>query len=437
MYDLAVIGLGPAGLEAIQIATKNGLNVIAFEKNELGGTCLNVGCVPTKSILHASQLFSEISKCSKLGLNIFSAPGYNWQGILDRKIEIVNKFNKLLNMTISKKVKLVKAEAELFINYDNLEIYADDNVYQAKNIIVATGSEAIELPGLPFDGSFVINSDDLFKMYDLPKKIAIIGSGAIGLEWAKILSDFGVEVKLVEKAPVLAPVLDIDLQKRVERILKQSNVTYYKNDYIVSVSNDLVTLNSGVAFDTDCILVAVGRRPKMPKVVIGGCAEEFKLKADSFGFTDMENLFVVGDATGTSMLAHSASYQARSIMNKILFDKNIVTKPIPAVIYITPEIASIGLREQDIQNQEGYTIKKILISSIAKSWCDDCSDGIVKVIIKDDVIVGAHVASCEASALISIFNILIDRKIPIQDVEDMIFPHPSFSEAVCEVLKNG
>lgn len=437
MYDLAIIGLGPAGVEAAQIAIKNNLNVVAFELNELGGTCLNLGCIPTKTILHSSQMLKEMQEASKLGLNVFSTPSHNWQAVLDRKIEIVNKFNKLLNMTISKNITLIKAKAELNINYDNLEIYADDNIYQAKNIIVCTGSTPIELPGLPFDGEFVINSDDLFKMHDLPKKMTIIGSGAIGLEWAKILSDFGVQVKLIEKAPVLSPNLDVELQKRVERILKQNKIEYYKNDFITSVSNDLVTLNSGVAFDTDCILVAIGRKPNLPLVNISGCAEEFKLKPEIDGTCDIDNLFVVGDALGGSMLAHSASYQARSIMNKILFNKPIEGKQVPSVIYITPEVASVGIREQDIQNKDEYQIKKILISAIAKSWCDNLNEGLVKLIIKDDLIVGGHIVSKEASALISIVNIFIDKKIPITDIADMIFPHPSFAEAIQEVIKNG
>ena len=124
-------------------------------------------------------------------------------------------------------------------------------------------------------------------------------------------------------------------------------------------------------------------------------------------------------------------------MNKILFDKPIIQKPSPAVVYITPEIASVGIREQDIQNQEGYSIKKVLISAIAKSWCDNASDGIIKLIIKDNLIVGGHIVSKEASALISIINIFIDQKIPIEEIENMIFPHPSFAEAILEAIKNG
>ena len=178
MYDLAVIGVGPAGLEAIQIAVKNGLKVVAFEDVEVGGTCLNVGCIPTKSILHSSNLLKKINSSSNVGINLFAAADCDWSRVLARKIEIVNKFTKLLNSSLSKKITLVKAQAELFINYDKLEIYADDNVYEAKNIIVATGSEAIGLPGLNFDGKCVFIEthldnleDSINKFIDFVKKL--------------------------------------------------------------------------------------------------------------------------------------------------------------------------------------------------------------------------------------------------------------------------
>ncbi|MBR3605945.1 MAG: NAD(P)/FAD-dependent oxidoreductase, partial [Candidatus Gastranaerophilales bacterium] len=418
MYDLAVIGLGPAGLEAVSIALKNNLKVVAFEKEELGGTCLNVGCIPTKTILHTSQLFKEINNSSNVGISLFSAADYNWQSILDRKTEIVNKFTKILNSQLSKNITLIKAEAQLNIDYDEVEIIANNETYKAKNVIVATGSKPIELPGLPYDGKFVINSDDFYKMQTLPKRITIVGSGAIGLEWAKILSDLNVEVKLVEKAPAIAPLLDVELQKRAERLLKAQNIEFFKNDYIAKISNELVILGSQTAFETDCILVAIGRSPVLPRATMGNFGE-YNITADEYGFTDFENLFVAGDAGGYSMLAHNASYQARCILNKILFDKPITRKAIPSVIYTTPEIASIGAREQDIQGLEGYKIKKILIPSIAKSWCDDCPDGLVKAILFQDKIIGAHVVSKDASSLISIFSILIDKQISIYDIQDM------------------
>lgn len=436
MYDIAVIGLGPAGLEVVSMAMKHNLKVVAFECGDIGGTCLNVGCIPTKSILHTSQLIRDILNSSKLGINLFSAPDYNWQSILDRKTEIVNKFSKALELQLCKKITIIKSEVELGINYDEVEIYANGETYKAKYIIVATGSKPKELPQLPFDDKFIISSDDFYKMINLPKRVTVVGSGAIGLEWAKILSDLAIEVKVVEKAPNIAPQLDIDIQKRAERILKMNGIEYYKNDFIQKVSNDLVVLNSQNAFETDCILVAVGREPVVPKTKATGLNGDYNLKADEYGFSDFDNLFIIGDANGHSSLAHGATHQARYIMNRILYGKNTDKKLIPSVIYTMPEIASIGIKEQDIQGIADYQIKKILIPSIAKSWCDDCADGIIKVLIKDNTIEGAHVVAKEASSLISIFAVLIDRKVPVDEIKEMVFPHPSYAEAIVELFKN-
>lgn len=436
MYDIAVIGLGPAGLEVVSMAMKHNLKVIAFEKEEIGGTCLNVGCIPTKSILHTSQLIRDILNCSNLGISLFSAPDYNWQTILDRKTEIVNKFSKVLESQLNKKITIVRSEVELGINYDEVEIHANGEIYKAKYIIIATGSKPKELPQIPFDGKFIINSDDFYKMISLPKRVTVVGSGAIGLEWAKILSDLAIEVKVIEKAPNIAPLLDIDIQKRAERILKMNGIEYFKNDFITKISNDLVVLNSQNAFETDCILVAVGREPVVPKTKVVGLNGEYNLKADEYGFSDFDNLFIIGDANGHSSLAHGAAHQARYIMNRILYGKNTNKKLIPSVIYTMPEIASIGIREQDIQGIADYQIKKILIPSIAKSWCDDCADGIIKVILKDDVIEGAHVVAKEACSLISIFAVLIDKKVPVDEIKEMVFPHPSYAEAIVELFKN-
>lgn len=436
MYDLAVIGLGAAGLEAVQIALKNNLKVIAFEKNEIGGSFLNSSSIPMNTILHSSKFLKKVENSSKIGINLFSKPGYNWQIMLDRKIEIVNKFNKLLNSYLSKNITLIKAEAELFINYDTIEIYADDNIYQAKNIIISTGSIPNELSGLPFDNEFIIHAEDLFKMQEIPKNVTIVGSGSVGLECAQILANLGAKVQLIEKEAKVAPSLDVELQKKVEKFLKTSKIQTFKNDFIVKVSNDQVFLKSGIAFDTNCILVATGRKSNPCKILINGCAEPFIIKAEADGTCEIDNLYLIGDAQSSDKSIASAIYQAKGVMAKILQTTVPETKLVPSVIQITPPIASIGLKEQDIDLFDGYEIKKISLSSILKSWCNNDTDGMVKVIIKDNVIVGAHVVSEMASEIISIFSILIDRKITTTEIEDMIFPYPSYAQAILEAIKS-
>ena len=437
MFDLAVIGLGPAGLEVVNIALKNKMNVIAFEENELGGTCLNVGCVPTKSLIHCAKVYKEISNSSKLGINLIKEPDINFELMLKRKDNIVSKFLKILNSGLSKNITLVKSHAELFIDDNEIVIVCDDNVYKAKNIIISSGSKPIELSNLRFDNKCIISSDDLFNLNQIPKSITIVGSGAVGLEWAQVFSFLGSSVSLVEKAPFVAPLLDIDIQKRIERVLRECGIDFYKNDFIQSYIDGEIVLKSGKKFCSDIILVAAGRKVNLPKISVLGCKENYKLNIYDDFRTDFDNLFVIGDATGGTMLAHNATFQAVCVMDVILKKSKMnATKSIPSVIYLTPEIASVGMIEQDIGNKDGYIISKVLLSSIAKSWCDEASSGFIKLIIKDNIIKGAHLVCPEASSLITLLSYFIDNNVIIDDIKKMVFPHPSYSELIKEALRN-
>ena len=203
MYDIAVIGLGCAGLEVVNIALKNNLSVIAFEMGEIGGTYLNDGCIPLEVVTHSSLKLKEYNNCSSLGLNSFAETSFDWQKILDRKIEITTHFAKKNIDEIREKVKIVSSPAEITIDYDQIEIYADDNIYQAKNVIVATGSKPVEVNGLKRDGHFIITPSDLFKFKTLPKRVAVVGAGGVGFQLAKMLADFNCRVKLIEKKLIL------------------------------------------------------------------------------------------------------------------------------------------------------------------------------------------------------------------------------------------
>lgn len=434
MFDVAIVGLGPAGLEALKIAIKNNLKVIAFEKSFLGGTCLNQGCIPTKAILHSSNLYQEFLSAEEFGISVKDI-NFNWNKILDRKNQIVEKFNKALALEFKKKAEIISASANLIIENDEILIEAEDNIYQAKNIIIATGSSPVELSCLEFDHQNILSSDDILNLETLPKSIAIVGSGAIGLEIAQFLNSFNVDVTIVEKAPNLAPNLDIDLQKRIERILKTNKIKYFKDDFIKCFKNGIVELNSSKQFEVEKILVAVGRKPNLPKISLAQSEIVANLQINDDCTCDFDNLYIIGDATKKTMLAHNASYQAKIVMNKILEKKKLSLKNCPAVVYLTPEIATVGLREQDIQNKDEYVIKKMLLGSLAKPWCEGAQDGLVKVIIKENKIKGAHIVSKNASILISIFNILIEKEIEVDEIEEMIFPHPCFSEVVPEVLR--
>lgn len=430
-YDVAIIGLGPAGIEFAKESLKKGLKTIAFEKSSAGGTCLNLGCIPTKAMLACAEVFSKVNVYSKF--NVLSNDNLNefsFENLCKKRNNIVSKLSSAVQKDLEQKgLKIVHQCACLSINNSLATIISNGVEYSAKNIIVATGSAPIDLN---FNSSDVLNSNQMLQTCALPKSILIIGSGAIGVEWARLLNSFGTKVYIVEKAQNLAPTCDKDISARLERIFRISKINFYKNTTVESFSNGVAKLSCGVEIPCDKILCAIGRKRVLPEF-----STNFKLEIYNNCKTNVKNLFVAGDVSGITMLAHAASHQARALFNELYNDIEFNMPNIPSVIYGSPEIASIGINEQDIDDLNDYKIFKLPISYLAKSWCDDEIDGFIKIISHNDFIVGAHIISKEASALISQISIAMKAGLKIQDLEDVIFPHPTYSEGLLEAILNG
>lgn len=404
-YDYGVIGGGPAGYTVGILLAQKGHSVILFEKEFLGGTCLNKGCIPTKSMIHSSELYKNALKAQDIGLDI-EIKSFDFTKTIDKRNKTTEKIRKSLELAVKNSgVKTIYSEA--FIK-DKNTILADGNNYKVANIIYACGSKPREINGLEFDGKFILSSDDILKLTKLPKSILIVGSGAIGIEWARIFSNFGVEVSITELSSHLLPIADIDVSKRIERIFKQNKINYYVNDYIEKISGNIVTLKSGAIIQPEIILSAVGRTPIKPD--------------------NVDNVTILGDSEGKIQLAHYAIHKAK----QFALDIECNSKLIPSVIYGEPEIAWVGLREQDC----GDDCKEvnIPISALGKSWCDESTDGFIKIITKDDFIVGAHIVSKEASALIHELLIAIQNGLKISDLKKVCFAHPTYSEGIFELL---
>lgn len=403
-FDYGIIGGGPAGYTAGIMLAKQGKRVILFEKDKLGGTCLNRGCIPTKSFLHFSDLFAEISRASAFGINSENI-SLNFANVVEKKNQTVDRLRKTLELTVKNSgVTVIYAEA--CVKNKNT-ILANGIEYAVNEVILATGSKPREIKDLEFDGDFIINSDNILELTELPKSVLIVGSGAIGTEWARILSNFGVDVCITEIAEHLIPLADIEVSKRIERIFKQKKIPFYLNDGIEKIENKIVTLKSGTMISPEKILVAAGRIPVCPTC-----------ECDS----------VLGDACGEIQLAHYAIHQAKAKALGIPFDKKLV----PSVIYGEPEIAWVGVREQDVDNT--YTKSLLPITALGKSWCDDCTDGFIKIITKDDKIFGAHIISKEASSLIHILLCAIQNNVSIKDLQQVCFAHPTYAEGIFDVL---
>ena len=403
-YDYGIIGGGPAGYTAGMLLAKQGYRVVLFEKNYLGGTCLNKGCIPTKSMIHSSELYKTVRESADIGLDI-EIKSFDFSKIIENRNKTVEKIRRTLETAVKNSgVEIVYKSAEI-AKPDT--ILADGREYKVSEIIYACGSKPRTIKGLEFDGKFILSSDDVLKLEKLPKSVLIIGSGAIGIEWARIFSNFGVDVCITEIAEHLIPLADIDISKRTERIFRQNNIKFYLNDSVENISDKKVALKSGVVIEPEIILLAAGREPIEPNV---------------------NGIHVIGDSEGKIQLAHYAIHRAKELALGIDCD----TKLIPSVIYGEPEIAWVGLREQDCEDDcKSVTIP---ISALGKSWCDNSTEGFIKLITRDGLIVGAHIVSKEASALIHELLIAIQNRLKVSDLKKICFAHPTYSEGIFELL---
>ena len=409
-FDLGIIGGGPAGYTAAFQARSKGLSVVLFEKDKVGGVCLNRGCIPTKAILHSAELYEEMKSATELGITAENL-SFDYSKVVERKDKIVEKLRKSLELSLKNSgVVVVNTEAKIpshTMKDGENQVFANGEIYECKKIITATGSKPRDFDGLRFDHKFILSSDDILNLKTLPKSIVIIGSGAIGIEWARILSAFDVEVTIVEMADHLLPLADIEVSKRVERIFKSKKIKFYTSNGVEKIENQNVTLKSGETLTPELVLLATGRTPQ-----------------------PIENCDIcIGDACGKIQLAHFAIKQAVAEIANIEFNENLV----PSVVYGCPEIAWIGKREQDLE-EGNYKKSNILISALGKSHCDNCSDGFIKILSQEGKIVGAHIVSKEAASLIQEITIAMQNNIAIDDLKKVCFAHPTYSEGIFECL---
>ena len=406
-FDLGIVGGGPAGYTAALHAASIGQKVVLFEKDEIGGVCLNKGCIPTKAILHSSEIYKQIKNSEELGISVTDVK-LDYKKVVLRKNQIIEKLRKGIELALKNAgVTVVKSEATISTNN---EISANNETYNCKKIICATGSSPRVIKGLEFDGKFLISSDDILNFEELPKSILIVGSGAIGLEWARIMSNFGVNTTVVELAPHLLPLADVEVSKRIERIFKTAKIPFYTNTSVKNIEGKQVTLSNDSVLNVDKILVATGRTPNLKQEKIDGVE-------------------YLGDVAGEIQLAHFAIKQALESVENIPFRKDFT----PSVIYGTPEIAWVGKREQDL-GAGSYQKSVTLISSLGKAHCDNETDGFIKILSQEDRIAGVHIVSKEASALLQQVLIAMQNDISVTKLKEVCFAHPTYSEGIFEGL---
>jgi len=453
-YAVIVVGGGPGGYVSAIRLNQFKIDVAVFEKERLGGVCLNHGCIPTKSMVKVAELFSEINAADNFGIEVKN-PIINYLNIFNRKNEIVNKLVSGVEFIFKKRqTPIFKEEILQIEKSDNgYLVKTDKSEYSSKYIILATGSLPKQLPALKFDGKNVLSSRDILKITELPEHLVVIGGGVIGCEFASIYHRLGVEVEIVEFLPKLVFNEDEDISRRLAMALKKSGIKLHLKTSVESYENEggklKVKLSNGKEIFTDKILLSVGREPFLD-LDFKNCefqTENGFIRITEEMRTNLYNIFAIGDVTGKLMLAHTASKQglivADIINNEINNKKNeilkLVYENIPRCTFTHPEIGSVGLTENQAKERFGeILIGKFPFSANGKALGLGDSFGFVKVIAdqKSKKIIGMHIIGPQATELIAQGSILINTDADIEDVKKVVFAHPTLSECVMEAVED-
>lgn len=447
MYDVAVIGGGPAGYTAAERAAAGGLTVALFEKNALGGVCLNEGCVPTKTLLYAAKIFDTVKQASKYAVKA-DTPSVDLGKIIARKNKVVKKLCAGIKMRLAGHgVVCISGAAEIKEQKTDgtVVIACNGDSYEAKKLIVATGSEASvpPIPGLAETGYWTSREALLSK--EVPASLIVIGGGVIGMEFASFFNSLGTDVQVVEMTDEILGGMDKELSALLRDEYAKKGIRFHIGYKVVSVNGAEVTIEKGTertVLAGEKILLSVGRRP----VTKGFGLETLELTpfrngvaVNEFMQTSAPNVYACGDITAFSLLAHTAESEAKVAVNHILgkAGKGMSYAAIPAVVYTNPEIAGVGKTEEQLQEAGiPYQVKKIPMSFSGRFVAEnEMGSGVCKLLFTgDDRIVGAHLLGNPASELIVIAGMAIEKQMTAEELKTFVFPHPTVGEIIKEAL---
>ena len=440
-YDLVVIGSGPGGYVAAIRAAQLGLKTACIEKAKaLGGTCLNVGCIPSKALLHTSELYHKLQH-EYAGHGI-SAPNasFDFQKIMQRKQSVVTSFNKGIEGLFKKnKVDWISGHAKL-INPTQIDV--DGKIIETKHVILATGSEPISLPFLPFDEKQVLSSTGALDLPSVPKKMLIIGAGVIGVELGSVYNRLGSEVTFIEFLDRICPAFDQSLSKALQKELTNQGMTFHLSHKVTSAKvGKTVQITAGdKQFEGDVVLVAVGRKPFSSNLGL----ETLGIQKDAKGFvqidanfrTSVPNISAIGDLVDGPMLAHKAEEEGIAVAEMLAGQSPTIDYAvIPNVAYTTPEVASVGFTEEDLKTRNiEYKVGQFPFKANSRARANADDVGFVKILAdkRTDKILGVHIINTHASELIAEAALAMKMRATATQLAQTCHAHPTLSEAIKE-----
>lgn len=452
--QVLVIGSGPGGYTAAFRAADLGKEVAIIERyDNLGGVCLNVGCIPSKTLLHTSDIINEINNAKELGIDV-EKMSINLDEIRTNKENIVNKLTKGINaLAKARKVKIIKGYAK-FKSANQVVIEDSQEIIEFEQCIIAIGSRVTKLPFLPYTDKRIIDSTDALDIKDIPKRLLIIGGGIIGLEMAQIYDALGANITIVEMADSLIPMADSDIINPLFKKITAKYENIYLNTKVMAAESTKAGIkinfageNTPISDVFEKVLVAIGRLPNSDLIDI----QKAKIEISEQGFintnaqmrTNVENIYAIGDVVGQPMLAHKATHQAKVAAEAICGKKTgFDALAIPSVVYTNPEIAWIGKTEQELKQQQ-VNYKKGIFPWMAsgRALSVNLKEGVTKCLFDETSgkIIGAGICGANAGELIAEVTLALEMGCDIEDIALTIHPHPTLSEttAFAAEMTNG
>jgi dihydrolipoamide dehydrogenase len=448
MYNLAIIGGGPAGYVAAERAGVKGLKVILFERKDLGGVCLNEGCIPTKTLLYSAKIYDHAKDGGKYGVNAENLT-IDFSRMMARKNKVVKKLVGGVGTRMKAcKVEVVKASAAITgRSGEGVELEADGKKYLTQNVLVCTGSEAVvpPIPGLKEAGDVIVTNREILQLKELPQSLVVIGGGVIGIEFASFFSSLGTKVTVIEMLPEILTGMDAQMSAMLRGMLEKKGVEFFMSSKVTSVNGHEVSFEKAgqsASVTGDKILVSVGRRPNTQGLGLESVGVELHrggIKVDEQMRTNIPNVFAAGDVTGFSLLAHTASREGEVVVNNLSGRKDVMRyNAIPGVVYTNPEFSGVGLTEAAAKAQKvAYKVATLPMAYAGRFVVEnEGGTGLCKVLVgaKYGEVLGVHLLGNPSSEMIYGAAMAIESEITLKELQEVVFPHPTVSEIFKETV---
>lgn len=447
LYDVAIIGGGPAGYTAAERASANGLKTVLFERNALGGVCLNEGCIPTKTLLYSAKTLDNVKNSAKYGVGVEGSPTFDLPKIIARKQKTVRKLVAGIKQKMAAHdVTVIIGEATIEGEDGELNILISCNgeTITAAKVLLSTGSETIIPPIKGLSESGYWTSKEALDNKDVPESLAVIGGGVIGVEFASFFNSLGVKVTVIEMLPEILGAMDKELSAMLRAEYTKKGIDFHLNTKVVEIKDGQIIIEKdGVqsTIEASHILLSTGRRPVTANLNLDKLnIELFRngVKVNENMQTSHPNIYACGDITGHSLLAHTAVREGEVAINHILGKTDSMSyKAIPGVVYTNPEIAGVGQTEEELTAKSiKYTAHKLPMAYSGRFVAEnELGNGVCKLIIDEDSkIIGCHMLGNPASELVVIAGIAIEKGFTVEEFQKIVFPHPTVGEIIHESL---